>query len=192
MADTIVARQPPDRLFMLDRPEKTLLRALILCVGTAVFGSCNPFAPTLDEVKVNHEELLGNRRTIEGFFEWFRNSYELRDSTMYGKLLAPEFQFTYPDFQNSTEVSWDRNVEMQTTNNLFRGVKSINLQWNNFIELDTITFDSLARAERSFNLIITHDDNNIYRGVGSALLILRRDMPNGYWRMQSWYDKSDF
>ncbi len=177
---------------MLDRSEKSFLRTLSSFLLLLVVSACNPFAPSLDEVQLNQEEILGNRRTINGFFEWFRNSYELRDSTMYGRLLAPEFTFTYLNFQNSTEESWDRNVEMQTTFNLFRGVKSINLQWNQYIELDTITYDTLARAERSFNLIITQDDNNIYRGVGSALLILRRDSPTGYWRMQSWYDKSDF
>ncbi|RYZ44728.1 MAG: hypothetical protein EOP49_26560 [Sphingobacteriales bacterium] len=118
-------------------------------------------------MKINREDIFGDRRRIDGFFEWFRNSYELRDSTMYGRLLAPEFKFTYLNFENSTEESWDRNVEMQSTYNLFRGTKSITLQWNNFIELDTISFDTLARAERSFNLVI-------------------------YWRMQSWYDKSDF
>ena len=177
---------------MLDRPEKAFLHTLIFGFLLAIASSCNPFAPELDDVQVNREEILGNRKTINGFFEWFRNSYELRDTTMYGKLLAPEFRFTFLDFANSTEESWDRTVEMQTANNMFRGVKSINLQWNNFIELDTMTYDTLARAERSFNLIITHDDNNVYRGVGSALLILRRNSTTDYWIMQSWYDKSDF
>ena len=177
---------------MLDRPEKALLRALILAPVLWLAPGCNPFAPTLDDELANPESVLGNRRYINGFFEWFRNSYIQRDSAMYGKILAPDFVFTYINFENSTEESWDRNVEINTTHNLFRNVRSINLQWNQYADVDTLTYDTLARVERNFNLVITQDDNNVFRGVGSALLILRRDNPTDYWRMKSWYDKSDF
>ena len=43
--------------------------------------ACNPFAPGLEEVNPNTDELLGNRRNIDGVFEWFKNSYELKDTT---------------------------------------------------------------------------------------------------------------
>ena len=154
--------------------------------------ACNPFSPGLDDALTDPERILGNRRTLDGFFEWFRNSYQLRDSTMYGKILNPDFTFTYRNFSNSTEESWDRNTEVRTTYNLFRNVQGVNLQWNQYLFVDTTSFDTLASVERSFNLIITQDDNNVFRGIGSALLVLNRDAKGQPWRMKSWYDKSDF
>jgi hypothetical protein len=164
----------------------------LLLLGLGLLAGCNPFAPGLDEMETDQEKLLGDRATINGFYDWFRNSYQLRDSTLYGQLLTPDFQFTYKDFSNNTETSWDRGVDMQTTYNLFRSVRSITLQWNQYLQLDTISSDTLALTERSFNLRIVQDDNNVYSGVGSARLVLRRRYKGDKWKMVSWYDTSDF
>src|SRR5688572_2544102 len=176
---------------MLDRPEKILHRTLI----AGLFGllvSCNPFSPGLDDAVTDPNKLLGDRTTVEGFFEWFRNSYQLRDTTLFGQLLAPQFQFTYFDFSNNTEVNWTRDVEMSTTYKLFRGVRSTSLQWNQYVIADTAISDTVAIAERAFNLVINQDDATTYRGVGTARIVLVRKSKTDTWRMRSWYDKSDF
>lgn len=180
---------------MLERPEKILHFALksLVCFGLAGFlAACNPFAPTLDDAVTDPNKLLGDRTQVNGFFEWFRNSYQLRDSTLYGQILAPDFKFTYFDFTNNTEISWNRDVEINTTYKLFRGVRSTTLQWNQYILADTAFSDTLAITERAFNLVINQDDATIYRGVGSARIVLTRKHKTESWKMQSWYDKSDF
>ena len=181
---------------MLERPEKILpgpLKTLVLTgLFAALLAACNPFAPTLDDAVTDPNKLLGDRTTVNGFFEWFRNSYQIRDSTLYGQLLAPEFKFTYFDFSNNTEVNWNRDVEISTTHKLFRGVRATSLQWNQYIIADTTLSDTLAITERAFNLTITQDDATIYRGVGSARIVLVRKSKSDPWKMRSWYDKSDF
>jgi len=181
---------------MLERSEKILSFALknwlLAGICAAALAACNPFAPTLDDAVTDPNKLLGDRTTVNGFFEWFRNSYQIRDSTLYGQLLAPEFKFTYFDFSNNTEVNWNRDVEILTTHKLFRGVRSTSLQWNQYITADTAFSDTLAIAERAFNLTINQDDATIYRGVGSARVVLIRRSKSEPWKMRSWYDKSDF
>lgn len=181
---------------MLERSEKILSGALrtgfLACFATIFLAACNPFAPTLDDAVTDPNKLLGDRTTVNGFFEWFRNSYQIRDSTLYGQLLAKDFKFTYFDFSNNTEVNWNRDVDMLTTHKLFRGVRSTSLQWNQYITADTTFSDTLAIAERAFNLTINQDDATIYRGVGSARIVLVRKTKAEPWKMRSWYDKSDF
>lgn len=181
---------------MLERSEKILSGALktsfLAFIATIFLAACNPFAPTLDDAVTDPNKLLGDRQTVNGFFEWFRNSYQIRDSTLYGQLLAPQFKFTYFDFSNNTEVSWNRDVDMLTTFRLFRSVRSTSLQWNQYMVADTAFSDTLAVAERAFNLTINQDDATIYRGVGSARIVLVRKSKNEPWKMRSWYDKSDF
>lgn len=156
-----------------------------------LLSACNPFAPSLD-ADANGPAALGDRRTVRGFFEYFRNAYQLRDSTLYGHLLTRDFAFTYPDFENNTLQTWTRDVDVLSTYRLFRSIRSANLQWNQYLVADTLASDTLATVERAFNLTINQDDENIYRGVGSARLELRRRSVGEPWRMKTWFDKSDF
>ena len=181
---------------MLDQVKRALHRKLalvLLVLGTAGLGpGCNPFAPGLDDDPIDPSQLLGDRRTLDGFFEWFRNAYELRDSVLYGQLIDPAFRFTYFDFRNNTYVSWDRDTEMRTTHNLFRGVRATSLRWNNYVFADTTGSDTLATLERSFNLNIVQDDQNIFMGTGSAQMQLIRPHAGAPWRLRYWEDRSEF
>src|SRR5687768_1800710 len=173
---------------MLERSEKAFycaLKRFLPALFVATLAACNPFAPELDDAVTDPNKLLGDRKTVNGFFEWFRNSYQLRDSTLYGQILAPDFKFTYFDFSNNTEISWLRDVEINTTYKLFRGVRSTSLQWNQYIVADTALSDTVAIAERAFNLTINQDDATIYRGVGSARIVLTRKNRNENWKMRS-------
>ncbi|MGB3619394.1 MAG: hypothetical protein WBA12_14855, partial [Catalinimonas sp.] len=171
---------------MLDRAKAIFYRGLTAVVLAAGLGvlSCNPFAPGLDDAPIDPNELLGDRRTLDGFFEWFRNAYELRDSVLYGQLIDPAFRFSYFDFQNNVYVSWDRDTEMLSTYNLFRGVQSTSLRWNNYVFVDTTGSDTVATVERAFNLSIVQDEQNIFMGTGSAQIQLVRNAPDTPWRMR--------
>lgn len=167
----------------------------LLLVGALVFGllgSCNPFAPTLSDVKIDRLALLGDRRTVKGFFEWFRNSYELRDTSLYGQILAPNFSFTFRDFANGNNEIWDRDTEMRIATNMFRQVRSTNLVWTWYVNADTSTTDTLASLERYFNLTVVADEQNVYMGTGTARLTLVRADSTHPWRIKSWVDIRDF
>ncbi|SFC26144.1 hypothetical protein SAMN05421780_10453 [Flexibacter flexilis DSM 6793] len=161
-------------------------------LGLMLGQSCNPFAPSLDDAVIDRAALLGNRQTVKGMFEWFRNSYELRDTLMYGQIIGQNFKFTYKNFANNNDEYWDRASEMRSTSNMFRSVKSTTLQWTNYVIADTLYSDTLASVERYFNLTIVQDDQNIYRGTGSAKLTLVRNKFSNDWQIVDWYDKSDF
>lgn len=169
---------------MFNKTVIAIILGLILMVG------CNPFAPAYDEEGLSDQNLLGDRTTLDGFFDYFKNSYEIRDTSLYGRILAPEFTFTYFDFDQAAEVSWDRGQELAISYNLFRNVQRITLDWNFYVE----RFESETEAivNRNFNLTIVENENSAYTGTGRARLTLRRLAPNEPWKMVHWFDDSDF
>jgi hypothetical protein len=174
---------------MLDRIKATFFCALIFPL--VFLAACNPFAPALEDIVVDKNAVLGNRKTISGMFEWFRSSYELRDTLLYGQMLARDFQFSYLDFTNNNLVYWDRDIDMRTTYNLFRAAKSASVQWQHYVSADTLS-DTLVGMERYFNVTIVLDDQQIFRSTGSARLKMRRKTSEDFWQIISWFDKSDF
>lgn len=169
-----------------------LFRTLTGFALALALWACNPFAPKLEDVVVDKNQVLGNRKSISGLFDWFRASYELRDSLLYGQMLARDFQFSYLDFTNNNTVYWDRDIDMRTTYNLFRAAKSTSVQWQHYVYTDTLASDTVANVERYFNVTVVLDDQSIFRSTGSARIRLRRPTANDYWQIQSWFDKSDF
>ncbi|MBD2717001.1 hypothetical protein KBK19_18290 [Microvirga sp. STR05] len=163
-----------------------------LAVG-AVLAGCNPFAPGLDDMPTDPNQLLGNPVTVRGFFDRFRSAYQLRDSTLYGQLLDRRFTFTYRDFAANVDRTWNRDVEISTTYKLFRAARTANLQWTQYLPTtDTLFSDTLVYVERSFQLSIEQRDNQQFQGAGSARLVLVRKQKGDPWRMRSWYDRSEF
>ncbi|TGE28904.1 hypothetical protein [Hymenobacter metallicola] len=181
-------------LVSLVRSPAARRRTGLLAVGLlAVAAACNPFAPSLDDVPTDPNQLLGNPVTVRGFFERFRASYQLRDSTLYGQLLDRRFIFTFRDFANNVDRSWNRDVEVNTTYRLFRAARTANLQWTQYLPTsDTAFSDTLVYVERSFSLTIEQRDNQAFTGAGSARLVLVRKNRTDPWRMRSWYDRSEF
>ncbi|WP_345111176.1 hypothetical protein [Hymenobacter algoricola] len=180
---------PPLSSPLLPVLRRGLLPAL-LGLGTA---ACNPFAPALDDAVTDPNKLLGNPVTVRGFFDRFRSSYQLRDSTLYGQLLDRRFTFTFRDFANNIDRTWNRDVEINTTYKLFRASRSANLQWTQYLPTsDTAFSDTLVYVERSFSLSIEQRDDQSFTGAGSARLVLVRKNKDAPWRMRSWYDRSEF
>ncbi|UOQ51321.1 hypothetical protein [Hymenobacter cellulosivorans] len=182
------------RVFMAEMVELSPgRRGALATAGVLLLAACNPFAPALDDVPTDPNKLLGNPVTVQGFFERFRASYQLRDSTLYGQLLARPFTFTFRDFANNVDRSWNRDVEVNTTYRLFQAARTANLQWTQYLPTsDTAFSDTLAYVERSFSLTIEQRDNQTFTGAGSARLVLVRKSRQDPWRMRSWYDRSEF
>ncbi|MCB9232219.1 MAG: hypothetical protein H6581_11175 [Bacteroidia bacterium] len=161
----------------------------ILTLG-AFMVSCNPFAPAYDEDGLVGQNVLGNRKSVDGFFQYFKNSYELRDTSLYGRILTHDFRFTYFDFDQNANVTWDKETELALSYNLFRGVQQITLDWNFYVDRDTS--DTLGLVVRNFTLNIVENENSIYSGSGRARLSLRRSTPYEPWMLYDWFDDSDF
>jgi hypothetical protein len=166
---------------------KNILLALAFFVS---LGACNPFAPSLDEEGLNDADILGDRTTIDGLFQYFKNSYELRDTSLYGKLFTHDFVFTYYDFDQAANVSWDKGQEMAVSFNLFRNVQQISLDWNYYLQREES--DTVAYVVRSFNLTIVENENSIISGTGRAKIRMRRPSVDQPWEIYYWFDDSDF
>lgn len=163
-------------------------------LGAVLTGAaCNPFAPGLDDEAISPDQLLGNPVTVRGFFDRFRASYQLRDSTLYGQLLTRNFIFTYRDFAANVDRSWNRDVDATATYKLFRAARSANLQWTQYMPTtDTMYSDTLVYVERAFSLSIEQRDNQRFDGTGTARMELVRKNRSDPWRMRRWYDRSEF
>ncbi|MEM7368234.1 MAG: hypothetical protein AAF587_06495 [Bacteroidota bacterium] len=151
---------------------------------------CNPFAPSLDTTALANVNLLGDPSSVDGYFRLFKNAYELRDTTLYGRLFAEDFIFTYYDPDLGQDIEWDRATELSISYNLFQAVLQINLDWNYYIELDTTDIEALV--VRNFSLTIEEDEQTVYSGSGRAKFRLRRESPIEAWQAYSWFDDSDF
>jgi len=163
-----------------------------LAVG-AVLAGCNPFAPGLEEISTAPEQQPGSSVTVHGFFTTFRTAYQFRDSTLYGQLLDRRFRFTYHDSATNLAHSWNRDVEMATTNKLFRATRAGTLQWTQYLPTtDTLFSDTLVYVDRAFQLSLQQRNNQLLQGAGSARLELVRKQKGAPWRMRCWQDQSAF
>ncbi len=153
-----------------------------------MLGGCvNPFAPSIDENLSDNESLISDQKDIDGVFRNFRYAYTFKDTVIYGKLLAPDFIFTYRDYNNGVDVSWNRDEEMRITYRLFQNTDNLDLVWNN---INFISDDS-SNVIRSFNLTVTFNPSDIVFLDGRANLQLRKN-DDGVWKIVSWIDESNY
>jgi len=164
------------------------IAALLLAVGLA---ACNPFAPALDEGSA-FGDLLGDPTTVEGFFTNFRNAYELRDLSLYEPLLDSQFVFIWRDFDAQVDREWGFAEDLETTRRLFANSSVIRLQWNQILSRDQLVAGLQERVVRSFNLTITLETGDVFRGDGNVnFLVVRRDT-TAAWKLRRWRDESEF
>ena len=156
-------------------------------------GCDNPFAPRLDSSPPNSTSILADQHQLEGVFHNFKQAYAFQDSTIYGEVLAPNFIFTYPDYNNhGIDVFWGRDEEIRTTYGLFQNVQRLDLVWNS-IKVSSIDSDSLkATITRNFNLTVTFSANDIVRINGDATWTLERLQTSENWKITRWRDVSNY
>ena len=167
----------------------TILVGIFVC-GLA-FAACNPFAPSLEEGNP-FGDLLGDPTTIDGFFTNFRNAYELRDISLYETLLDSSFFFIYYDFDAQVEREWAFSQEIESTRRLFDNASMITLRWNQIISQDELEESVSARIVRSFNLTITLEGGEAFRGDGNVNFLLNRTDSTAAWHLLRWRDESEF
>ncbi len=188
----VYERKIPSRTLLCSCPS-TLLRSSILplLLSSILLAACNPFAPALEEGDP-FGDLLGDPATIEGFFTNFRNAYELRDISLYEPLLDSTFLFVYFDFDAQVEREWGFAQELESTRRLFQNSSLIQLRWNQILSQDVFDAGTRARVIRSFNLTITLDAGDVFRGDGNVNFLLARPDTAAAWRLQRWRDESEF
>jgi len=161
--------------------------ALATC-AILLAGCFNPFDPRLDNSNSN-QSILSDQKTIDGFFQNFQYSYTFKDTSIYGQLLTDDFVFTYYDYDQGINVSWDRPTEMKTTSGLFDNTQNLDLLFNNIIYQ---TGDSLnTEVKRSFNLTITFNPNDIVNFYGFVDITLTRPTTSDKWLMKTWLDETN-
>jgi hypothetical protein len=165
--------------------------SLGIFVGSLCLAACNPFAPSLEEGNP-FGDLLGDPTTIDGFFTNFRNAYELRDVTLYETLLDSTFFFAYYDFDAQVEREWAFAQEIESTRRLFDNASLISLRWNQIISQNEIEEGLSARIVRSFNLTITLEGGEAFRGDGNVNFLLSRSDTTAAWKLLRWRDESEF
>lgn len=153
-------------------------------------GCINPFAPGEAEGDP-FENFLGDPTTIEGFYQRFQNAYQLRDTTLYGPLIHPEFLFTFRDFEQNVDITWGRAEEMWATYNLFLNSAEIQMQWNNIISRQVNDENTFSQVVRRFSLIVVLQGSDVLRTDGSANFVLTRADSAARWQLISWRDESD-
>ena len=154
-------------------------------------ATCNPFAPALEEGNP-FGDLLGDPTTVNGFFTNFKNAYELRDISLYEPLLDSSFIFVYYDFDALVEREWGFAQELASTQRLFRNASLVNLRWNQILSQEFINAGLQARVVRSFNLIITLEGGDAFRGDGNVNFLLDRADSTDNWQLRQWRDESEF
>ena len=165
---------------------------LRFCLGALLLvAACNPFAPALEEGDP-FGDLLGDPRTIDGFFTNFRNAYELRDISLYEPLLDSTFIFVYYDFDVQVEREWGFAQEIESTRRLFDNASLISLRWNQILSQNVTDEGTNARVVRSFNLTITLEGGEAFRGDGNVNFVLARPDTASAWKLFRWRDESEF
>jgi len=149
--------------------------------------SCdNLFSPKLDETPSS--SIITDQMTIEGVFQNFKYAYTFKDTSVYSGLLTDNFIFIYRDYETGFDVSWDKPIEMKTTNGLFQNTQKLEIIWNNIV---VQAGDSVSvNVKRSFNLTITFNPSNVVRLYGFADMNLSRLSTDDKWRIKRWRDES--
>ncbi len=164
------------------------LIALLLALHT--IGCTNPFAPRLEPQLRPSLTTLGDQRTIAGVFQNIQYAYTYRDTLIYGNLLHPDFQFRYYNAERATDVTFNRDEEIRTTYNIFKGADLIDLQWNTILSQDGDSL--LVDITRSYTMKFGIKASDVIRIDGRATLRLIRNSPDQVWLIRSWRDDSNF
>jgi len=171
---------------------KYISRCTLYVILTGVlisFYSCfNPFSPGIDNSESN-ENIISDQKTIEGVFQNFKYAYTFKDTSIYGQTLAPDFVFSYFDYDLGVDVSWDRATDMRTTEGLFTNTQDLRLIWNNIVfqEGDSLLVD----VKRGFNLTITFNPNDVINFYGFVDMNLARNSVEDKWKIRSWKDMTN-
>jgi hypothetical protein len=160
---------------------------MLVLLATIPCGCINPFAPRVDD---SPPDAGFDQKTVEGVFQIFQSAYNTRDTTLYGRLLAPEFTFVYRDYDQGLDITWGRDIEMRYTYVMFQNTQRLDLIWNNIISSSTDS--TRLNVLRGFNLTVTLNPTNVLQASGYANLTLERASDDDPWKIVIWRDQSNY
>ena len=131
--------------------------------------------------------MISDQKSVEGVFQNLRYAYTFKDTLIYGQLLDKDFIFSYRDYEQGVDKSWERDEEMRVTYGLFQNTQQLDLIWNDII---SISSDS-TNIIRSFNLTVTFNPTYIEYADGKVNLKLKKDIKQR-WKILRWYDESNY
>lgn len=169
---------------------KAIIVPGLLIAHLSLGWACNPFAPGLGEGDA-FGDLLGDPKTVDGFFTNFRNAYELRDLSLYEPLIDSSFVFQYTDFDAGIDREWSFIQELESTRRLFQNAALIQLQWNQVLSQQAFDASLRMRIVRSFNLTIVLEGGEAFRGDGNVNFVLVRADTTRVWKLEVWRDESE-
>lgn len=166
---------------------------LILTILAVSAVSCNPFAPSLDNSYDEDSSLLGDQRSVEGVFQNLKYAYTFRDTSVYGQLFDGNFTFLYQDYdRGGILVTWGRDEEMRTTNNLFQNVQRLDLIWKDTSSTFTNEEKTQTIIARGFDLTVTFNPSDKVFINGYARISMERRKSEDPWMIIRWRDESNF
>ncbi|HVO76125.1 MAG TPA: hypothetical protein VMT35_19025 [Ignavibacteriaceae bacterium] len=166
------------------------LRKVIYLIPLVLLTGCtNPFSPSFDESDEN-SSVISDLKTPEGVFQNMQYAYTFRDTLIYSDLIAPDFIFTFHDYDRGFDDSWGRDEEMRTTYRLFQSSQRLDLIWNN---ISASSADSSnATIIRAFNLTVTLNSSDLpLQAYGKVNMSLKKNLQTGKWQISRWVDESN-
>lgn len=165
---------------------------IVVLVFVLVWAGCkNPFAPALDFSAGGDSFSVLNLSKPENLLKNLQYAYTVKDTIIYGKLLHPDFAFTYRDYEQGFDVTWGRLEEMRTTSALFSNSEKLDLIWNNVISENYYSDSTEYAIVRGFNLTITFNPSDVIRIDGRVNMKMRKDAETQNWQISSWLDESN-
>lgn len=167
-----------------------MLGAIKYCFAVIIIfliGCTNPFAPKLVDYSAGIGS-VSDQTTIDGLFSNFAYAYKMKDTVVYGNLLAEDFVFTYTNYDRDPVVneSWGRDIDMITTSRLFNAAQRLELIWN---EISLSISDSLKMIiTRSYALDVMFNPDDRFKLQGKANFTLVKASDNAPWKIQQWRD----
>lgn len=177
--------------FQLRTSQQAISFVSIAVALTCFLAACNPFAPAAIEGDP-FGDLLGDPKTVDGFFTNFRNAYEIRDIALYEQLLDSAFVFTYHDFDAQIDREWRFSQELESTRRLFQNTTFARLQWNQILSQDEFANGLQTRVVRRFDISISLVTGEDFQTDGNVNFVLVRSDSTDNWRLLSWRDESEF
>ncbi len=171
-------------------PVQQQIYASLLIALSCLCSACNPFAPAIGEGDP-FGDLLGDPKTVEGYFTNFRNAYELRDVSLYESLIDSSFVFVYTDFDTGIEREWGFGQELESTRRLFESTTEVQLQWKQVIFRQEYEEGTRAITVRGFNLAVALNNGEVYRSDGNVNFLLVRADTTRSWSLVRWRDESE-
>ncbi len=163
------------------------LSVFLLVAMLAIVAACNPFAPAVSDTGSTTQ--FGDPHTVNGYFQSFQYAYQFRDTTLYGSLLAPNFIFSFHDYDQGVDIQWGRDDEMSVTAQLFQNT-TLTLLWGDILDAEGSPLDSTVT--RQFSLAVTFNEADIEQADGSAVFHLHQDSISHLWQAVSWQDESNY